>query len=225
MSPLSLGRVGANCPGRGERLKHWGAGERQPILVGLGRAPGPPLPSGSSKLVMSWRSVTGVALQRPSQPERGDDERALLLGWLAFHRGALEAKCSDLTPEQLSAHAVTPSRLSLLGLVRHMTEMERVFLSLSLTGRPVDLLYCTDEDPDGDFESIDPQHAKVDLARWRSECKTADEAIVQIGTTDAHPPGRESTLRWHLQKVIGEYARHNGHADLIREATDGQTGE
>lgn len=76
-------------------------------------------------------------------------ERQLLLDWLAFHRGALLAKCSGLSSEQLVNRAVAPSRLSLLGLVRHLTDMERVFLGLYLAGEPIEEIYCTDDDPEG----------------------------------------------------------------------------
>ncbi len=88
-------------------------------------------------------------------PEPGDlSERRLLLGWLAFHRDALAAKCEELTPGQLVARAAAPSALSLLGLVRHMTEMERVYLVYALGGGPLSLVYCTDEAPDGDIEGL-----------------------------------------------------------------------
>lgn len=79
--------------------------------------------------------------------------------------------------------------------------------------------------PRGDFESLDPQRAQTDPERWRTECRRSDDALAQYETLEAHPPGRKAPARWLVQKVIGEYARHNGHADLIQEAIDGQTGE
>lgn len=161
---------------------------------------------------------------RASEPLDGSDERALLLGWLAFHRGALEANCAGLTGGQLTIRSTPPSRLTLLGLVRHMTEMERAYLSQCLTGQPYESLYCPDDDPDGDFETLDPARADADIERWRLECRISDDAIAGFDAVDTKAP-RGGTVRWLLQKVIGEYARHNGHADLIREAIDGQTGE
>jgi len=160
---------------------------------------------------------------RATEPELGADERALLLGWLAFHRGALETKCAGLSGEQLVTHSAPPSDLTLLGLARHLTEMERVYLHQPLTGQPTSLLYCTDDDPDGDIASLDPAHAEADLARWREECAASDAALAGLALDDR--VGSRTTVRWLVQKVIGEYARHNGHADLIREAIDGQTGE
>jgi hypothetical protein len=174
---------------------------------------------------------------RATEPLIGTDERALLLGWLAFHRDALEAKCAGLTGEQLTTCSTPPSRLTLLGLVRHMTEMERAYLSQCLTGQPYESLYCPDDDPEGDFETLDPARAGADIERWRQECGVSDDAIARFDAVDRKAPrggtvasGSASqaplrTVRWLLQKVIGEYARHNGHADLIREAIDGQTGE
>lgn len=151
-------------------------------------------------------------------------ERELVLGWLAFHRGTLATKCAGLTPEQLITRSVPPSRLSLLGLVRHMTEMERVYLNRPLRGLPVELLYCTEGDEEGDFESLRADRADVDLARWRSECESSDQLLVDFDMDEKRPSGR-TTVRWLVQKLLGEYSRHNGHADLLRESIDGQTGE
>jgi hypothetical protein len=86
------------------------------------------------------------------------------------------------------------------------------------------LIYCTDDDPDGDFASVRADDAEADLARWHAECALSDELVAGF-ELDAVRPGGKSTVRWLVQKVVGEYARHNGHADLIREAIDGQTGE
>jgi len=160
---------------------------------------------------------------RAPEPALDTADRELLLGWLAFHRDALAAKCGGLTGEQLVTRSVPPSDLSLLGLARHLTEMERVYLHQALTGQPTSLLYCTDDDPDGDIASLDPAHAEADLARWQEECAASDAALAGLALDDR--VGSRTTVRWLVQKVIGEYARHNGHADLIREAIDGQTGE
>jgi hypothetical protein len=162
--------------------------------------------------------------ERPGEPGIESIDREILLGWLAFHRGALEAKCAGLTAEQLLTRSVPPSPMSLLGLVRHLSEMERAYLNQPLRGLAVELLYCTDEDEDGDFESASAETAERDLAHWREECALSDE-LISTFELDAIRPGGRSSVRWLVQKVVGEYARHNGHADLIREAIDGSTGE
>jgi hypothetical protein len=141
-----------------------------------------------------------------------------------LHRDALDAKCAGLTPEQLCRRAAPPSDLSLLGLVRHLTEMERSYLNQPLRGLAVEWLYCVADDPEGDIASVRPENAAADLDRWRAECALSDELLATFALDDVRPNGK-STVRWLVQKVVGEYARHNGHADLIREAIDGQTGE
>ena len=146
-------------------------------------------------------------------------------GWLRFHRGALEAKCAGLASEQLVDRSVPPSRLSLLGLVRHLTEMERIFLALPLKGLPAQLLYCTDANPDGDFDLVRPEASEEDLQRWHSACAESDNALAVFASLDVVVPKGTCNVRWLLQKLTGEYTRHNGHADLIRQAIDGATGE
>ncbi len=159
-------------------------------------------------------------------PEPGDlSERRLLLGWLAFHRDALAAKCEELTPGQLVARAAPPSALSLLGLVRHMTEMERVYLVYALGGGPLSLVYCTDEAPDGDIEGLRPEMAAASVAGWLAERARADELLTATGPIGAPSAGNRRSVRWNLVKLIQEYARHNGHADILRERLDGATGE
>jgi len=159
-------------------------------------------------------------------PEPGDDgERGLLLGWLAFHRDALAFKCAGMTAEQLVSAAAAPSDLTLLGLVRHMTEMERVYLVHALAGGAFSFAYCTDAAPDGDIAGLDPAMSAASADRWHRERARADQLLAAVGTLDAVSPGNGRTVRWNLIKVIQEYARHNGHADLIRQRIDGATGE
>lgn len=153
------------------------------------------------------------------------DERTLLVGWLQFHRDALASKCAGLSPEELARRSVAPSALSLLGLVRHLTEMERVYLGQPLTNTPWSMLYCTDDDSDGDFESAVPDDAAADIARWRAACGESDAALAPYSDLGAVAARGTGPVRWLVQKLIGEYARHNGHADLLREAIDGAVGE
>jgi hypothetical protein len=165
-------------------------------------------------------------IARVPEPPDGD-ERGVLLGWLAFHRNALEAKCVGLDADQLATRSAPPSPLSLLGLVRHLTEMERVYAVWAL-GPRVDLQWVWGEYTDGGPEwDIDADASMVDesMAAWTHEKQLADDLIEQHGQLDGLGEGNGRSLRWNLQKLIGEYARHNGHADLIRERIDGQTGE
>ena len=171
--------------------------------------------------------MTGVA-PGPDVPEPGDgDERSVLLGWLAFHRNALERKCAGLDPEDLARRSVPPSPLSLLGLVRHLTEMERVYAVWAL-GPRAELAWVwgdyTDDGPEWDIDA-DPTMAEESLAAWARERRHADERIAEHPALESIGAGNGRTLRWNLQKLVGEYARHNGHADLIRERIDGLTGE
>lgn len=163
---------------------------------------------------------------RPDPEAAGTDERAILLGWLAFHRSALAMKCDGLSGDQLTAMAVPSSNLSLLGLVRHMTEMENAYFRYGLGGGRVQMIYATPDDPEADIERVTPRDSAANLARWRAECDHADNLISTIASMDAPgPDGRPAALRRRLVKVLQEYARHNGHADLIRERIDGMVGE
>ena len=159
-------------------------------------------------------------------PEPGNaSERELLLAWLAFHRDTLAAKCDGLTAEQLVARSALPSELSLLGLVRHMTEMERVYLVHALAGGALTLVYCTDQAPDGDIAGLAPQMAPASMAGWLAERARADVLLSSTGPIGALSAGNRRPVRWNLVKLIQEYARHNGHADMLRERIDGATGE
>jgi hypothetical protein len=161
-------------------------------------------------------------------PEPGDgDERAVLLGWLAFHRDALAAKCVGLDAHQLAERSASPSRLSLLGLVRHMTEMERAYGTWAL-GPKMDLTWVwgkyTDDGPEWDFD-VDSSMLGESMMAWQNEKQRVNERLAQYQSLDAIGAGNGYSVRWNLQKLVGEYARHNGHADLLRERIDGSTGE
>jgi hypothetical protein len=163
---------------------------------------------------------------RISEPADGD-ERSILLGWLAFHRDALAAKCAGLDAAQLAARSAPPSTLSLLGLVRHLAEMERVYAAWPL-GPKRDLQFVwgvyTDGGPEWDFD-VEESMMFESMAAWEREKAAADARIEQHAALDSVGAGNGRTVRWNLQKLVGEYARHNGHADLLRERIDGQTGE
>jgi hypothetical protein len=150
------------------------------------------------------------------------DDRDQLRDWLVLYRGKIAEKCAGLSGEQLARMSVPPSGLSLLGLVRHLTEMERAWLRNAVDGAGLPPVYCTDEEPDADFGGVDAADADQVLATWREECRLADEAIAAAPSLDA---GARPPLRWCLVKVATEYARHTGHADLLRERIDGVVGD
>jgi len=162
---------------------------------------------------------------RSDQPGDGD-ERSILLGWLAFHRDALEAKCQGLTDEQLVDRSADPSRLSLLGIVRHMAEMERAYGVWPL-GPKAPLVWVWGSYEDDHEHDFDCTVADVagSFQAWRDEKSRTDDAIARHATLDEPGDGNGRSVRWNLAKLVGEYARHNGHADIIRERIDGQTGE
>ncbi len=160
---------------------------------------------------------------RPRPPLVGD-ERTVLDGWLDFHRATLLWKCEGLTFDQLKQTPVASSSLTLLGLVRHLTEVERGWF-LSFLGEPVDDLYSSADNPDGDFD-VAHADAAADLARFGAEVDAISEKLAGHGLDEVEvDEGTSYSLRWILTHMIEEYARHNGHADLLREAIDGATGE
>ncbi|MFC0624849.1 DinB family protein [Kribbella deserti] len=157
-------------------------------------------------------------------------EREMLSRWLDFHRGTLQWKCAGLSGDQLVTRSAQPSTMTLLGLVRHMAEVERWWFRKIAGRQAVEPRAWTDEHPDGDFDLVDPNRAEEDLAILRAEIAAADEAARDLDLDDVftHPnPNRPGpiSLRWIYVHMIEEYARHNGHADLLRERIDGRTGE
>ncbi|MCI4061903.1 DinB family protein [Micromonospora sp. R77] len=155
------------------------------------------------------------------------DERALLTTFLDYQRHALERKCAGLTDEQLRLRPVPSSHLSLLGLVRHLATVERwYFQAVIADAFPGDLFDRTD-DWDETFDDVDRATGEETFALWRAEVEVsrriaADRPLAAVGRPFA---GRHRPLRWVFHHLIDEYARHLGHADILREAIDGQTGE
>ena len=156
------------------------------------------------------------------------NERAMLDGLLDLHRLTLLHKCAGLTAEQLAARGVAPSGLSLLGLIRHMTDVERGWFRRGFARQVAAPLYSTGENPDGDFDDADAAAAEQDLAGYQREVELVREAVAGHALDETLPrrSGRaDISLRWIYLHLIGEYARHNGHADLLRERIDGATGQ
>lgn len=170
---------------------------------------------------------------RESGPEPAD-ERSTLVGYLRKYRLTLEMKCADLTAEQLACRSVPPSNLSLLGLVRHLADDERYWFREVLAGQDVGSIFWTDVDPDAAFNGAlpDPELVTEAWAVWHAEVEFAERFVAQapdLGVTGWHeygPRGREAIpLRSVLVHMIEEYARHCGHADLLRERVDGRVGQ
>jgi len=152
-------------------------------------------------------------------------EREMLDAWLDFQRDTLALKCDGLTGEQLRERAVPPSSLSLLGLVRHMAEGERQWFAMVLGGEQVPYHYYTDDNPEAEFDVDDADVAEA-FATWRAECAAARARAAAAPSLDATgaQDGTDFSLRWIMVHMIEEYARHNGHADLLRERIDGAVG-
>ncbi|WP_416972831.1 DinB family protein [Streptomyces sp. 4F14] len=165
-----------------------------------------------------------------TEPAQNASERDMLEGWLEYHRDTLAWKCEGLSDEQLRTAAVPPSELSLMGLVRHMAEVERGWFRDVLVGEESAPIYFSDADPDGEFHLTEADTWKEAYETWQGEIAAArrcaegvglDTLSVRKGRTTKEP----FTLRWIYTHMIEEYARHNGHADLLRERIDGATGE
>ncbi|WKX74551.1 DinB family protein [Streptomyces sp. XD-27] len=160
------------------------------------------------------------------------DERTMLENWLEFHRETLAAKCEGLSDEQLREASAPPSDLTLLGLVRHMAEVERAWFRRVLSQQEIGPLYYSEEDPDGDLHVSGQDTAKEAFDTWRAEIAAARESAARHALDDTgvwkrrKSPGEDRvvSLRWIYVHMIEEYARHNGHADLLRERIDGATG-
>jgi hypothetical protein len=175
-------------------------------------------------MTSSW---TAPDVDRAPSP-RLVSEREALQGWLDFHRQTLLSKCSGLTHEQLATRSAPPSRLSLLGLVRHMAEVEAWWFRSCLRGEQAHGFYGPDDNLEGDFEDLDSVPAEQVFARYADECRLADQAAADLpleATFRSIGRQTELDLRWVYLHMIEEYARHNGHADILRELIDGVTGD
>jgi uncharacterized damage-inducible protein DinB len=165
-----------------------------------------------------------------SEPAPDADERTMLEGWLDYHRRTLAWKCEGLTDDQLRTASVPPSQLSLMGLVRHMAEVERSWFRRVLTGEDAGPLYFTEADRDGEFHLTEADTWQQAYATWQAEIDVARRnaagfALDDLSRGRSRHTGEPFTLRWIHTHMIEEYARHNGHADLLRERIDGATGE
>lgn len=154
-------------------------------------------------------------------------DRDALEGWLELYRQTLPRKVAGLSPDQMCQRVVEPSRLSLAGLVRHLTMVEQAWFANTVAGRREPLLY-KESGPEGDFDEVSPETVFVELQRYADELERSRAFAAEVADLDAplaiRRHGNELNLRWVYLHMIEEYARHLGHVDLLRERLDGVTG-
>jgi len=173
-------------------------------------------------------SATATGSIHPPKPPVVADERTMLDAWLDLHRDILIWKCEGLSPDELVRRSAEPSSLSLIGLVRHMAEVERGWFRRVLTPEDgVETLYDYSESEDAELDNVDPARVEEDFATYRTEVEACREVAARYDLEDTGISGRGNavSLRWIYIHMIEEYARHNGHADLLRERIDGATGD
>ena len=171
---------------------------------------------------MTW---TAPQITRESTPSVAG-ERQLLEAGLDFHRQTLLSTCSGLTAGQLRQRSAPPSTMSLLGLIRHMTDVERGWFRRRIAGEDIGFLYSSEADPDGEFDNVEAADAEQDFAAYLAEVELARQAAAgrELDGTFYHERRKVAmSVRWVYLHMIEEYARHNGHADLLRERIDGAT--
>jgi hypothetical protein len=183
-----------------------------------------------------------TASGRPSEDDPREhgrhlgDERETLAESLRKLRLTLELKCAGLSPDELARRAVEPSTLSLLGLVRHLAEIERATFRRLLAGQDAPRLFTSPADRDGDFDGAIADAALVEQAwtAWRAEVDFAVRFVATVANLDAavddpqnqHGSGGGAmSVREVVVGMIEEYARHLGQADLLRERIDGRIGQ
>ncbi|MGW4379233.1 DinB family protein [Kitasatospora sp. NPDC004531] len=170
---------------------------------------------------MTWTvptlARTGGSLTAP--------ETEMLPAYLAWQRSAFLYKCQGLTGEQLALRPLPVTSLSLLGLMRHLAKVERTWFRIRFAGEDVPPLHFVEGHKDADFDLLDPDRAEQEYHRLLEEQRLADLAVAGASldaTLVAY--GETQSLRLTFLHVTTEYARHNGHADLLREHIDGVTG-
>ncbi|MDG4759928.1 DinB family protein [Micromonospora sp. WMMD710] len=189
----------------------------------------PHISGGEPTRVFGWSTMFVHSGDDPRSGGNFADERTVLVEFLRNQRLTLERKCDGLDAEQLARRSVPPSTMSLLGLIRHMAEVERGWFRRTMAGQEAPQIYCSDDDPDGDFDGALADPAVVDEARraWRAEVEFAERFVAEAPDLEVQGRQRKGNvvvLRELLVHMIEEYARHNGHADLLRERIDGRVG-
>lgn len=166
---------------------------------------------------MSYDALQAMDLRAASQPEPNADFRQYLKEWLRYQRHEFQRKLRDLSPDELVAWAVPPLELSVLGLVRHMTQMEHVFLSWGLGGGERVMVYGDDDYAGGSVDTVDE-----DLRRYFAEVDAANRAIAAMESLEATGLGHGRPFGATLVKMIDEYALHAGQAHMLRFAALGE---
>jgi uncharacterized damage-inducible protein DinB len=171
---------------------------------------------------MTWIAPTPAEVDGPLT---GDD-RPMLAAYLNWQRTTLLNICAGLTGEQLALRRIPSSNLSLLGLVRHLAKVERTWFRIRAAREPIEPLYDPALGKDYDFDAVVPDEAPAAFQRYQDEWHAAEAAAAPLSFDDTLDTGKGQTfsLRMVYVHMIGEYSRHNGHADLLREAIDGVTG-
>lgn len=167
---------------------------------------------------MTWTAPAAPAVDQPI----GADERQALLGWLAAQRAAFLRRCAGLTGEQLAARAVPPSSLSLLGLVRHLADMEHTWFRRYLAGDQSPRPAAAQNEP---FHSGTAEGAEADYAALLAQWRDTDSVLADLSLDHefGNPHLGRLNVRWLIMHVTREYSTHIGHADLLRERVDGTT--
>ncbi|EHR59893.1 DinB family protein [Saccharomonospora cyanea] len=167
-----------------------------------------------------------MRIQRPAPPRRGG-ERETLRTFLDHHRATLAWKCEGLTDEQLRRRSMPPSRLSLLGLVRHLAEVERAWFRRVINAEDVPLVWSAEGDYQVAYDASTATRAEA-FAAWETEVEHSrriEREAASLDVTGYDPrSGEQVSLRLVMLHLIHEYARHNGHADFLREGVDGTVG-
>jgi uncharacterized damage-inducible protein DinB len=170
-----------------------------------------------------WSDMWASPEEDPRSDGGPQDERSLLLRYLANYRLTLPLKCSGLDAEQLARRSVPPSNLSLLGLVRHLATVEQYWFRIAMDGQQAERLYRGAGNDEFDDAVAEPACVEDAWSTWRTETAHADGFIDSHDLDAVGPEG--DTLRGVVLHLIEEYARHSGHADLLRERIDGRIGQ
>lgn len=166
--------------------------------------------------------------EQEADPALNSDERTTLTSFLEEQRAVLAWKCKGLSDAQLREPSVPPSNLTLIGLVRHMAEVERSWFRRRLSGESIGEIWCTQARPDADFDDVAQADTAEAFRVWDEECRSSRSILKELDSLDVtFKTARQDVMsaRCMVTHMIEEYSRHNGHADLIRERIDGETGD
>lgn len=166
---------------------------------------------------MTLEVLSGLDLSRWQEPDPDAEPREFLEAWLEYQRHEFIRKLRDLSPESLVEWSIPPVELSVLGLVRHMTQMEHVYLSWGLGGGKQVLAYGDDDYAGGSVATVDE-----DLRQYFAEVEVAERAIAAMASLESKGEGHGRPLRATLVKMIDEYALHAGQAHMLRFAALGE---